>query len=430
MAPKFTISSVFEAVDRISGPVRTMRGQVSGFSKTANSAFAGIGKSANLLRGAVTGAVAAITTGAAAKAINDFATKGDEIAKTARMLGLSTDALQELRYAAGMQGVETEALTGAMKLLNNNLGQLKDGQGALYSRLKATNPQLAKQLRNVESTDEAFMILMDTLKNETNVARRAALAQAAFGKSGQELIKFADAGADGISALRQEAHKYGLVISEDAAKSSEAFSDSLSRLKQSGQALFNDVLGQAVTKLQPVIQQMADWVAVNKEMIGQRIDQVIAAIGSAIEFVTTPGVIEGLAALAIGIKAVSIAMSIMGATNPWVLAIGATAALITMIVANWDKITAFFRGVRATNSREGGTGNVADYGYSGSAIEELYGAPETPVSPGTTAIESRSVSQSTLDVNFNNMPAGTSTRQTGAAPGISVNLGKTVAWGM
>lgn len=418
MASKaFTLSTIFSAVDRLSGPTKTMAASMMKFQKATKTAGAvgkamlGVGKAIVGVGAAAAGAAIAVE-----RVLTPFATKGDEIAKSARMFGMSTDALQELRYAAGMQGVETESLNVAFKQLNNNLGQLKAGEGALYSRLSKTNPQLARQLRVAEDTDAAFMLMMEAIEAEGDAAKRAALAQAAFGKSGQELIKFAVAGKGGIAALREEAHRYGIVVSEEAANASEAYSDSLSRLKQSAAGLFNEVLGRAIVKIQPVVQAMADWVAANKELIGQKIDQVIAGVGRAFEIITAPGVLSGFATLVIGLKTFTAVAAALGATNPITLTITAIAALITLIVTNWDKITGFFDRMKSGGKMSGQT----------SLASQALGAGGIPTSPNTPAMESRSFSESRsiLDVNFNNAPAGTSYRQSGAAPGITLNTGR------
>lgn len=400
MAPKFEIATVFSAIDKLTSPMKKMSKSTAAFSNTMKT----LGKSAIAL-----GAGAVGTALAVEKIITPFANKGDEIAKTSRMLGLSTDALQELRYAAGMQGVETELLDASFKKFNNSLGELKGGQGALYQRLSKTNPALARQLRTAQDTDTAFMLMMDAIKKETNVAKRATLAQSAFGKSGQDLIKFAEAGTEGIAELRKEAHKYGLVISQESAEASEQYSDSLTRLKMSAQGLFNQVLGQAVVKLQPLLQSMADWIALNKDFINQKLDSIFNAIGIGLNFITTPGVIEGLAALAVGIKAFAIASALLGATNPFTLAITALAGVITLIIANWGKISSFLDKLFGGSKTSIGVDGFDEFGNPISG---------TPLSSNSTITNS-----STVDVNFNNLPQGTSIKQTGKAPGVNLNQG-------
>jgi hypothetical protein len=425
MATRFTIKSVFEAIDRMSGPVDKMTRNMGRMQAVAAKVSGGVGRVFRVIGKTFLGVTAA--AGAATLAFNKlvvpFAEKGDEIAKTSRMLGLSSDALQELRYAAGLQGVETEALNTGFKLMNKNLGELQSGQGMLYARLKVTNPQLARQLKNVEGTEEAFLLLMGALKAETNVARRAALAQAAFGRSGQELIKFAEAGEEGIKALRKEAHLYGAVISADAAKSSEEFSDSLDRLKKSGTGVVYEVLGRIVEKMQPVIQAMADWVAANRDLISQKIDKLFENVGKGIDILVKAwdsGLIQSILAAAAAFKILGAAMAISN-MSPIMLTIGALSAMILLIINNWDKITGFFD--RITGS---GKSRADIYGLGSGSPLGAQGAAMYPQAAQVAATTQTVNNRSQLDVNFNQMPAGTVTKQTGSAPGINVNTGPTL----
>ena len=420
MAAKMTLQTVFSAVDKMTGPVKTMQGRMAGFTKTMQSGMGMTNRATSALGSTIRQLLPALTAVGAVKALTSFASKADEIAKTSRMIGMSTDALQELRYASGLMGVESDTLDTAFKQLNNQIGQLKTGTGGLYNRLTLTNPALARQLRTVESTDDAFMLLMDAINAETDATRRAALAQAAFGRSGQDLIKMADAGGASIKDLRAEAHKYGIVISADATASSEAFNDSMSRLKQSATALANQGLTAVLEKLQPMIQGAADWVAANKEVLSMKLDQTFESIGKAMGIVVKlwdSGIIPGILGGVLAFKALNTVLAITNAlsmANPLLAIVAAVTALIGLIIANWDKIEGFFKGMTGANSGRARSGKIDAEDY-------------TPVSPNTNAIESRSYSESRsmVDINVGGLPQGSTVSQRGSAPGVTLNTGYT-----
>ena len=140
-----------------------------------------------LLKNVIAGAVAGFTVGAVIHGITEFAEKADEISKTSRALGMSATALQR-RYAAKMTDVPAENLTGALRKMNLNLGELRTRQGALYTHLSRTNPQLARQLYTTKDSNKAFMILVDAINHTSDAQERAALTVAAFGKCGQEML--------------------------------------------------------------------------------------------------------------------------------------------------------------------------------------------------------------------------------------------------
>ena len=59
----------------------------------------------------------------------------DNIGKTADSIGISTDALQEYRFAASIAGVETSALDGAFQAATKRFGELRQGTGTLVTIL-------------------------------------------------------------------------------------------------------------------------------------------------------------------------------------------------------------------------------------------------------------------------------------------------------
>jgi hypothetical protein len=417
MANKLTLQTVFEAVDKISGPIKTMKANTYKFSKETKEVFSRVGDVAKKV-----GAAAGVGALAVGKALYDYAQRGDEIGRNARILGLSAQSYQELGYAAKMADVDTGSFADATKKLNNNLGQLRMRQGSLYSMLSRTNPQLALQLKRAKSTDEAFNLVADAISKETNVQKRAMLAQAAFGKSGQELIPMMD----DLAKRRAEARASGSIISDKDIAAASALDENLKRLKASGMAVANQVLGQLAEKLGPLLDRFRRWADVNKDLIAQKIGDIFTTVGNVLDFITKPGVIKGLAAIALGIKAVGVASMILGAGNPLVAIIGGIVALITLIVANWSKITGFFDRLTGGASKRANqlAGEYGDYKDGRSPRPD---AAIAPVSPNTAGIESRSCSEyrSSVDLNFGNLPAGTTIRQTGAAPGVNLNLGPT-----
>lgn len=357
---RFTLSTVFDAVDRITGPTKTIFGRVGRQAGQANKAVARISGGFRVLRRFALAAGAAVTTGAIAKGIVSFAERGDEIAKTARMLGLGAEALQELRFAAERSGISTEQMNTGLRMLNNNLGQLKAEQGSLYSYLRRTNPELARQLRTAGDSEQAFMMLVEAIGEQETASGKAALAQAAFGRSGQEIIKMTAAGVDGLEALRAEARRYGDIITDDAAAGSERFIDALTNAKAALRGLRNQGLAPLLEKLTPVIQRFADWVAANRELIRQRIQEAFEKIGRALQnarphletarkvFAWMRDNMELVIAGILTLKAAQWGLNAAMAANPVgavIASLVALAAVTLVIIRYWDEITAVLRKV-------------------------------------------------------------------------------------
>jgi hypothetical protein len=254
------------------------------------------------------GAIAGMVTAYAA-IIQNTAKAGDNFAKTARVIGITAEAFQELEYAAEMSGVTN--LKGSLEKLNKSISDLKGGTGSLTTYLKENNTQLLYQLENVKSNEEAFNLLMDAIGKAPDEFTRAELAQSAFGKSGQELILLANEGAEGISNLREEARKYG-IISEEATRNSEAFLDAQSRLKSAVQGVGIELTEKMIPGITNTINEIADFIA-NIDDWEEKLNFIKIALAS-----TTAGLVTFLSVskgakvihdMAIAIKALQVAIT-------------------------------------------------------------------------------------------------------------------------
>lgn len=393
--PDFAVSTAFTAQDRVTKAFGSMGRGADKFGKKSTKAFrqasrAGGGLLSKLgsLRTMVAGVGTVLATGFAARAVNRIASIGDEAAKTGRQIGITAEALQELRFAADRQGVTSEVLTKSLQLLNRNIGDLKAGQGTLTTMLNRTNPALAKQLKNVKTNEEAFGIFIKEINKLPTQMEKAALAQAAFGRGGQDILKLAEAGTIGIKALREEARKYGGIVSNEAAAGSEKYVDALTNLKATLKGVTITLVTGVVPALTKTIQSFADFLVKNRAIIALRFQQsidlmkqafvkikpvikavfkIISALLPVIEafLPIMPVLVGGWIAYGVALKAVAIAQAIAGfikfigvlrgmvgsmgllnvvmAANPLGIVILAITALIAagvLLVKNWDVVKA------------------------------------------------------------------------------------------
>lgn len=477
MARKLGIQARISAQDKMSGPLRRMGKGVDRFGRKSKRSVRGVGDSFKRLRGLVTGAIAVMGAGKIARSVGDFADMADNVAKTSRQLGIASDTLQELTFAADRQGVSSETLNKSLKAMNNRLGLLRNGQGQLNTLLKGTNPQLLEQLKNAEDSGEAFELLMGAMNETSNAAEKTALAQAAFSSSGRELVRMSEAGADGIAGLRQQARDLGFVLSEDTLGAAEKFQDSMTNLKATGRGLGQIIMSRLVPSITPLVEKITEWVASNKELINQKVDQFIDRVGQTVETVARlwdsgliPAVLTGVVAFkavsaavaaykAIMVVATAVQMGLNTAmtANPIGLIIAGIAALvagIVLLIKNWDKVKSALKTVWDLMKQFGnwiagifrpiidgivdGFGKIADFaGNIVGKIGDFFGGgnggqeQQAPMSPNASVIESRRTEQyrTTLDVNFNNAPRGTQVQQKGRAPDLNTRLGYAGAGG-
>ncbi|KKK66258.1 hypothetical protein LCGC14_2965910, partial [marine sediment metagenome] len=154
----------------------------------------------------------------------------DSIAKTADAIGISTDVLQEYRFAAGLAGVETEALDKGLKNFTKAIGEARVGTGTMITILRRANPELLAQLQATESSEEALKLYFNALGDATNAQDRMALSNAAFVRAGKDMVLMVRDGTGQLDAMRQRAHELGLVIAENLLRNAEDAKDRLSEL--------------------------------------------------------------------------------------------------------------------------------------------------------------------------------------------------------
>lgn len=178
----------------------------------------------------------------------------DAIGDAADRIGISTDALQEYRYAAQLSGVETESLDSNLEKFVKNLGEMRVGTGTLTSYLKKYDEQLLKNIQNAKSTDEALNLVFKALGNTKSEADRAALAAAAFGKAGIGMTLMAKDGAEELENMRQKAHELGIVMDEGLIRQSQDLDDKFKTLS----SIIKTQMMSAVLQLAPGVETLVD----------------------------------------------------------------------------------------------------------------------------------------------------------------------------
>lgn len=178
----------------------------------------------------------------------------DATAKAARNIGFTAETLQELQFATGLAGVSTEALTNNLGGFAKRLGELKAETGAMVTFLQKYDTTLLENLKNAKSQEEALYLVGEAIANAGNAADKAAIASAAFGRSGMGMIDVFKNGTQELDAFRQKARDLGLVLSTELLEAAEEANDQMEIL---GQVMMVKLRVEAV-KLAPDIIMITD----------------------------------------------------------------------------------------------------------------------------------------------------------------------------
>jgi len=173
----------------------------------------------------------------------------DAIAKTADKVGLSTDALQEYRFAADLAGVKTATFDMAMQRFSRRVGEAVQGKGELVGTLKQYGIAVTDAQGRTRSIEAVLNDYADAIAGAGSEQEQLRLSFKGFDSEGAALVNMFRNGSAAVARMREEARSLGVVIDADLIRNAERANDQLTRL--------STVLEMKVTatmvKLAPVI---------------------------------------------------------------------------------------------------------------------------------------------------------------------------------
>jgi len=217
--------------------------------------------------------------------ITSFLDEADRLSKTAQKIGITTEALSSLEYAADMAGVSAGQLQTSMARLSTELLKARDGGKEAQATFRALQVEIRDATGGLRSSDEVLAEIADRFARMPDGVEKTALAIRLFGRAGADLVPLLNAGREGIAELRAEAERLGRVISTDTGRQAEEFNDNMKRLRMQAQQLTRSI---AIEMLPALIRLSEEFVNVRGEATatGQGIAQAFAgAVDSVTAFV-------------------------------------------------------------------------------------------------------------------------------------------------
>lgn len=224
---------------------RGLKRSESSLEKFTN--FAGKGMLA--LGSAVAGASAAMGL-----LVRNSINVADEISKAASIIGIGTEELSRLRYAADLSGVSFESLQTGVLRLNRNMVAVTNGGKAASATFAKLGIDVMNADGSLRSSSDIMADVADKFAGMEDGAQKSALAMELFGKSGAQLIPLLNGGSAALEQLTGEADKFGIVIDAETGRKAEAFNDNVTRLK----GAFEAVATQIAAELLPIMVDLTD----------------------------------------------------------------------------------------------------------------------------------------------------------------------------
>ena len=229
--------------------------RVETFANKSNKSLLSASGSFTALAGAARTFLPALSAGIIVQQVRRVVSELDQIGKKADAIGLTTDALQELRVVAEEAGVSQENLDNSMMQFSKRLGEARQGTGTAKVALEALNLS-ADELANMP-LDQALQVVADRMTEVESATDRTAYATQLFGRQGVGMLNLLREGADGMEAMRQNARDLGIVIDEDLIRNAEDAENQLGLMSR----VISANLSQALINLAPLLVGAARGVA-------------------------------------------------------------------------------------------------------------------------------------------------------------------------
>ena len=186
-------------------------------------------------------------------AVSKSLAKFDDIGKASARIGITTDAVQKLGFAAEQSGANFDTVERGLTRMAAALDDARLSENAPAARtLKSMN--LSIEQFDGLNPEQQLELFADALSQVEDPSLRAAYAQDVFGRSGAQLLPLLQNGSAGMRALGKEFEATGGLIDGKAIKSGERFNDTMNVINKTIMA----VRDQFVAALLPTLQRVAD----------------------------------------------------------------------------------------------------------------------------------------------------------------------------
>lgn len=239
-----------------------------------------------LLAGAKAGLVAVAGLGLAAGVgvaalVHGLVETTGQLNDMSQSVGVSTDALQELGFAAQLNGSDLDSMRLGLTLLSKHLVSAGEGNKEAGETFGKLGLRVRDASGKLKSADAVFGEIGDKFAKLPDGPKKTALALDLFGKSGAQLIPTLNQGGAELSKLRQEARDLGIVISKETIVAGDDLGDNLDKLKAGVRGLGFAIAGPLLTPLNEATLAAIEWIKANRAAIALNVQKVYKAIGDA-----------------------------------------------------------------------------------------------------------------------------------------------------
>lgn len=243
----------------------------------------------------------------------NFAKWGEELYVTAQNIGVTTEALQGLDYAAERSGVSQELMAHSLAHLAHSLYEAKNGSIEMQTHFAKAGIS-GDMIKNFKSTEDALYTIADQLNNIQDPIKRMGVAQELLGRGGFKMIAFLSQGSKAIREQGAELRKMGLQLSGPQVEALVQVERAFQRLGAVMHAVGAQIAAQVGPGFEFLIDKFIALYSANSKLINGGLSSWIDKLLYGLGFVA--GVIYGLIQQTLGLgKALKDAFDAKGLTG-------------------------------------------------------------------------------------------------------------------
>jgi len=293
--------------------------------------------------------------------VREFADQFEEdagrIDDASQTLGLTAGEFQALGYAATQGGLNAEQATASWATLNRNIAAAAQGSKAQADAFRALGVSVKEADGTTRPLLDVAMDMAEALDGIEDPARRASLAQQAFGEGGRRLLTILKSGEGGLSALTAEFGQLGGALDQESIEAAGAYGDEMNRLRVAQDGLRATLATALLPILTGVAQKTREWMVTIGGMLRQSeaakaallvLGAIAAAVAIKVLIAWAPVLIP-LAKMALIVAAIILVLDDLittvnggdSATRRFIdgmLGVGATAGIVRGLAEGWEAL--------------------------------------------------------------------------------------------
>jgi len=264
--------------------------------------------------------------------VHKVAESFSQLAHSSAMLGISTEAMQKLAYAAKMTDTPLDSLQTGLFRANRAIADAAAGKNkdaaALFHHLGISLHDASGHM-----VDAASILpkLQEAFGKTADPAMRARMAMALFGRGGKEMLPFLQASKEEMTAWSEQASRLVYPFSGEDKENLEGFKRGWIGMETAIGGFMDEVAAKLAPILTPVIDKFTDWVAANRDWIATDIGGAVDKLAKFIMRIDFTQVVKDTEAWGhwighvadkiLGLKGTIILLTALMAA-PWVAAAG------------------------------------------------------------------------------------------------------------